>query len=342
MMHSNHHPGENSLPPPEGNTSKKAYHLASLPFCTVCGVLSRVSVALSARQLASCLFVLAWLVFPAASFAWSRQPAPVSPQCPVGNDKAEALFQEGLDYDKGRKGKEVNVYRAAELYEQSLRQGNAKAALMLARDYFRSFSRMPVQIPRVDFHLHLIRHAVGMGCPEAYIFLAEAYQNGWGVKADTQKAWELIRLSAEQGAVSAMVAWGSNLHFAHRFDRTPEGKQKREEGKMWLKKALKMGYGYAGYELARIYSVHEQDAENQIRVLREGARLGNANCLFRLANIYRLGEDGQEKDLQYAGILDAIRARIDLDELPRPVPDFDRLLPPKKVRSYQSHKKETL
>lgn len=298
-----------------------------------CGFLCRMAGRLlSAGFLGGVLFCAGMAPYPA--LAASRQPMVFSPVCPAGGEAGEALFQEAQDYERGRKAVTPDFFRAERLYEEAIRKGNAKAALYLGRMYRQVFAGVPAYSARLQFQVGLFERAIEMGCPDGYWFLAEAYQNGWGVKASMATAWRLVREGAQKGSMAAMLAWGSNLYFENRYDKGEDAQAKRMEAKTWLEGALERGYGAAGYELAMIYRTYEQDPQNAIRVLREGARLGNVDCLYMLAGIYRRGEDGQPKDPAYADVADALRREIDVREAPGPIAHFSRWLPPKEVLPY--------
>lgn len=276
-----------------------------------------------------------WLAaFPL--FAASLQPLVFSAKCPAGGAAGEKLFMAGMDYEYARKGVEQDFFRAERFYQQALDKGSARAALYLGRLYRQSYAGRPFYTPRLHFQTALFEQAISMGCPDGYLFLAEAYQNGWGVKASLSTAWQLVREGAMRGSMAAMTAWGTNLYFENRYEKGAQAQARRSEAKAWLEKALRQGDGRAGYELAMIYRVYEQDPKNAIRVLREGARLGNVDCLSMLAGIYRRGEDGQPKDEAYAQTADALRREIDVREMPRPISRFARRLPQRQVLPYRA------
>lgn len=270
-----------------------------------------------------------------AAHAASRQPMVFSPKCPAGGAAGEALFERAQDYEYARKGVEPDFFEAERLYEKALARGNARAALYLGRLYRQAYGGVAFYSPRLEFQAALFERAIAMGCADGYLFLAEAYQNGWGVKADMAAAWRLVKTGAEKGSMAAMTAWGANLYFENRYEKGEKAAAKRAEAKRWLERALKRGYGDAGHELAVIYRMYEQDPENAIRVLREGARLGNVDCLHMLAGIYRNGEDGQPRDPAYAEAADALRREIDVREMPKPIAGFSQWLPPRKVLPYR-------
>lgn len=274
-------------------------------------------------------------VAPFEAAAGARQPVVLSAVCPGGDAAGERLLEEGLDFEFARKGVDADFFEAQRRFEAAMARGSAKAALALGRLHRQVLTDVPVALARLQFQVALFERAIEMGCPDGFLFLAQAYENGWGVKASTGTAWRLVKEGAERGSPAAMTAWGTNLYFENRYERGEEALAKRLEAKALLEKALKGGYGAAGRELAVIFRTYEQDPGNAIRVLREGARLGDVDCLFELAGIYRRGEDGQPRDPAYADKIDALRRQIDVREMPKPISDFSQWLPPKPVLPYR-------
>ena len=279
-------------------------------------------------------FWLGQAIFPL--YAASLQPLVFSAKCSAGGTAGEELFNVGMDYEYARKGVEQDFFRAERFYQQALDKGSARAALYLGRLYRQSYMGRPFYTPRLRFQAALFEQAISMGCPDGYLFLAEAYQNGWGVKASLSTAWHLVKEGAMRGSMAAMTAWGTNLYFENRYEKGAQAQAYRSEAKAWLEKAMRQGDGRAGYELARIYRVYEQDPKNAVRVLREGARLGNVDCLSMLAEIYRRGADGQPKDEAYAQAADALRREIDVRETPRLISRFAKRLPQRPVLPYRA------
>jgi TPR repeat protein len=261
------------------------------------------------------LFGVAW----DAHAASSSQPITWSPQCPQGSAEAEALYQLGLDYQKSRNGKIQDLTQAAVHFEKAIQGGNAKAALAygLMLRTSKPFGERHVLLPlSVDFY----KLGAAMQCPEGLHMLADAYDNGWGVRRNPKQAVKLVRRAAEMGSLVSMVACAEI---------------EPEKEIYWLEKALDGGYGYAGYPLSLVYFIRMKDAEKGIAVLRRGAALGSSDCLFSLQEIYRNAEYGQEKDPEYAERIYALYESIDEEYEPKPIPDFGVRLPPKPVLPYK-------
>ena len=270
-----------------------------------------------------------------ATAAHAKQGRYVSAECPRGGEAAKAITEQAIDFERGRKGIRADISRAEELFEKALRQGDAAAALNLGLIYRANYSPRPDARARQRFSVAMYRQAIDMGCPEGYQNLADAYENGWGVVRDSEKALEMWRTAADKGGLDAMAGYGDYLVSLAAPIRgnvlQEERRRLRAEGKALMEESLRRGNGHAAGPLSRYYDVYEDDTEAMIRVLREGSRLGSMDALYSLYFIYRGGLSGQPKDEAYADRIYRVRASIDEDVYPRPIPDFDRLVPPRKV-----------
>ena len=275
----------------------------------------------------------------------SQMPA-YSAQCPTGGPEAVTLFELGNDYHYGRlEGRQWDRDKAARYYEEAARLGNARALIELGNLYRANdthFTRVhPKKARHAAHHIYrdlaadLYLGAWEMGCPEGLGYLADDYYSyrrlGWSVHE--QKAVQLLGMAAYAGSLQDMVA-----HGASRWKEASEqGKPELyEEGKAFMERALALGYGYAGVPLSVSYSIKEGNIEDAIRVLRAGAALGSTGCLYHLAEMYRPGSRGvagQKKDEAYAKQVLALKRGIDDNYDPKPIANFDRLLPPKPIRS---------
>lgn len=270
------------------------------------------------------LFCVLPLATAEAAMKPSEQPWPVSAQCPTGSPEAERLFQLAVDYHIARNGMPWDLDKAEKLYEEALEMGNAKAAINLGVLYRLDYNLRPHLAERHKDMLALYEKAVDMGCPEGLTMLAEAYAEGWGVSQNTRKADKLMRQAAEKGSLMSMVNLGRNLY--------DEGEI--AEGKSWMEKALALGCGNAGDELATIYSF-EKDSEKILYYLREGAKLGSENSIIHLFLVYNVGMYGQNKDIAYSNMIDTVKKSFDVKASPKPIPNFDELVPPRPVLPYK-------
>lgn len=260
-----------------------------------------------------------------ASSYTSRQTSKMSPLCPVGSPEAEALHQRARQYRMGTKGKPSNNAKAEALFEEALALGNAKSALQLGQMYLSDYiSRYPEKVRR-QYMIAMYIQALKMGCPDAYVALAECYENGWGVREDMEKTIEMLRLGAEAGSPKAMEFYGVHLM----------GKQDAiEPGRQWLKRSLDAGNGEAAMELASSY-LREKNTEKWISSLRAGAKQGSKACLSSLYMIYLQGEYGQKMNKKHAGCYKKLDEGIDHIDLPKPIPDLDKICPMQPVLPFK-------
>lgn len=209
---------------------------------------------------------------------------------PTGGPEAEALFQKGLSYELSGGGDSYDPDTAKELYIMALNKGSAKAALNLGRQLKH---RATGSRKKADDLGHMVRYfvqAAKMGSPDALYCLHDVCSRGLGVPKDSVKAAKLLESAAHGGSPLGMMRLG--------LDRI--GRDKLNEGKSWLIKALNEGYGDAGYHLASLYYAVERDVDCMIRYLREGAQQGSEKCIRRLVMIYEQGQFGQEVNLPLA------------------------------------------
>ena len=275
---------------------------------------------------------IALMLFCCVAFYQCACPAAMpqtSSDCPDGGAEAEEYFQQGLDHHKARKGKEWDLDKAVEYYEKALALGNAKAALNLGSLYIHDHFGRPDRAGRHEKAVTLFKRAVEMGCPDGYHMLSECSYEGWGMPKSRAMGDKLMRQGAEAGSLRAMANYGAMLYKS----------RKREEGKHWLRRALDLGFGDAGWYLGGVCGATERNAELIIGALREGAGLGSKKCLHALDTIYATGSYGQKRDLAYANEFSKVAATIDTDEAPVPI-DLDRLVPARPVLPYQDSNTE--
>lgn len=242
----------------------------------------------------------------------SSQTSKMSSLCPIGSEEAEALHQTARQHRMGAKGKPANRAKAEAMFEEALAMGNAKSALQLGQMY-RSYS----DGARNRYMIAMYVQALKMGCPDAYIALAQCYENGRGVRQDAGKTIEMLRLGAEAGSPKAMEFYGVYLI---------EKKNETEPGRQWLQRAIDAGNGDAGMELASSY-IREKNTEQWVRALRAGAKQGSKACLSRLESIYLQGDYGQKINKPHAACYRKLYDAIDDIDLPAPITGLDKICP---------------
>ncbi len=255
---------------------------------------------------------------------YSRQGIVMSQQCPTGGEQAEELYQLGRQYRYGH-GVPIDKAQAEKLFKQALAMGNAKAAIQIGQMYMWDFSLLYSEAKREKYMIAMYEQAAKMGCPEAYLSLAECYEKGWGVKADKQQALALLAKAAEMGSPKAMEYYGVIL--------VKNGQV--ENGRKLLERSMALGNGDAGVGIATIYQFYQKDAGGLIEALRAGARLGSKACIQHLTLIYLDGDFGQAEDEAYASRLDELYESMNDFYPPKPIPDFDTQFPPKPILPFK-------
>lgn len=105
----------------------------------------------------------------------------------------------GVHYLTGR-GIEEDVNEARKCYERAVERGNAEAALRLARMYEdNTFGK-----PNMDKCLEYLEKAVKLGSPRAYYLIARQYYYGWNdYPEDNFQAFVYFKKAADAGYIDA-------------------------------------------------------------------------------------------------------------------------------------------
>ena len=275
---------------------------------------------LSLKGILFCLAVCMAVILHAGA-AVSGQPWPFPPACQKGGDEAEALFNEALSYENGILGKQLDAAKARRLYEKSLELGNPKAAITLGtllRTVFANDAETREALLQEANALY--QKAIDMGCPEGYFYLAQSYENGWGVPKDQKKQETLRNKGMEAGSVFSLAACGKGL--------CETGEIKK--GVAFMEKALEQGFSPIAYELSFTY-LSLRDHKKMIETLRKGAKLGFADCLYVLAQAYSDNFFAlQTTDEEYSNCFMKLYKEVYLTGTPKPI-DLDRICPPRHV-----------
>ena len=114
-----------------------------------------------------------------------------------------------------------------------------------------------------------------VGCPHCTGVLARCYINGSGVEKDTEKGFELTRVSAEAGSIQGFYALGmcyySGIGVAQNFI----------EAIHYLKHCASHRHADSVYQLALMVLNGEGCVKKEggaVRLLKLGARLGSVQC----------------------------------------------------------------
>ena len=280
----------------------------------------------------SCKYVLAFVVIAALSFpaaAFGEQVGYLSPQCPRTPEGME-YFARGADFDFGRNGVVSSNSRAEMYYEKALRLGDSAAAMNLGALYQSMGLNKYDELYRHSLAVRFFEQATAMGCPDGYLALADAYSLIFSPLYDEKKSLEYLILAVEQGSITAKGIYGKRL-----CDEAGKDKDaaKRERGIALMEESLKDGNGHVAPDLASAYRIAGR-AEDMVEALRQGCRLGSKKSLFSAHYLYSddwfFKQPKDEKHMRL--ILDLYDSISDYDPI-KPIPDFDKLVPPRPVVS---------
>ena len=256
-----------------------------------------------------------------------RQTWRSSPGCTGGGQEAEELFQLALSYENGIRGMPRDIDKAIKFYEESMNMGNPKAAINLGTIYRTAYASLTYnnsRTERFNYMNAMYEQSIKMGCPDGYYFLALSHAKGWGFRENQRISNEYIMKGVEAGSLPAMADYGLML----------KEQGKLEEAKKWLHMAVEGGFGPAAYKLSTIYW-SGKNYEQYIDLARQGAKLGDVPCLYRLSEIYRKGAYGQIKDEEYSECFYQIYKSIDQAAPPPFIDNLDELCPPRPVIPYK-------
>lgn len=276
-----------------------------------------------AKALLICTLAACLCFAPFSAYAF-QQHTSSSAACPRGSASAQESFETARAYHFSAKGHAWNLPKAEQLYRKALDMGNAEAAIGLGRLHVMECFYTPMSDCRRDKIQGYCEQAIDMGCPEGLLFLAEMYENGWGVKQDIALMEDALVRAVEARSPAAMVRYAELLL---QRGQTALARQQLEQ-------SLALGNGEAGYYLALLHILHNEDPVAYITALRDGARLGSARCLLRLSLQYKYGWYGQSCNLDLAGEYEALYQQIDPFDHPAAVADFDKKFPLHPIQPY--------
>ncbi|MDR3038930.1 MAG: sel1 repeat family protein [Candidatus Adiutrix sp.] len=207
----------------------------------------------------------------------------MAPTCPLGSSEAEEIYQRARKYRYGLGGYKRDKIKAKELLKNAALMGNSKAPLLIGRMYQYDFAEVVKEKDRYKFMHVMYELSAEMGCPDAYVFLAEAYDEGLGVKRDPKKAFEYLKKGVAQGSPKAMEIYAGLMGTDPRAPGLLISSDPKMRGliKEMLFRSMNLGNGDAGIMLFWIYEM-EKDINGMVKSLRDGARLGSKACIYEL------------------------------------------------------------
>ena len=129
--------------------------------------------------------------------------------------------------------------------------------------------------------------------------IALCYLNGIGIKEDTKKGVELIRLLASKDDANALYFYSTMLQYGN-----IEGvNQDKEASEKALNKAVKLGSYFAKTDVglkAFIQAKNVEEKRKALQLVEEGAEDGDIRAMCIMSIIYSRGEEGIEPDMEKA------------------------------------------
>ncbi len=244
------------------------------------------------------------------------------PGCSGGGEEAERLYNLGLDYRNGMRGMPFDIKKAIKCYEEAVQLGSAKAAINLGIVLRQAYVDEPNEQEMLELSVKYFQKAVDMGCPDGYYHWSYVTEKGWGTRTSKLESKKLMEKGVEEGSYACMAGLGMIM----------KAERKQEEAQVWLQRSLDGGYGLAAEPLALLYFA-KGDLEAEVRVLRQGARLGDRMSLARLRVLYK-DETRQPKDLEYAECFSKISKEINPRLAPPMIDDLDERCPPRPIVPY--------
>lgn len=238
--------------------------------------------------------------------------------------EAELLFQRGNDLLQAgtAKGDESYLKEAFTLTLKAAERNHVLAMNNLVVMYLNGNGVQPSDTKAVDWAEKLIRLNVGMG----YYHMGTFLQQGIGVREDRKAALTYFRKAADLGNAQGQLTAGNNLRKAVAQSAPEEKARGFAIGTSMLKCALAQGSGEAGYSLGMHYAIQEEKPSEALIAFQAAAKLGHNQSLFTLAQIFKEGRYGIDKDEARATCYQRLSDESDEDKTKK-FPDLDRTCP---------------
>ena len=202
----------------------------------------------------------------------------------------KAQFALARNYDEGF-GTEKAPVLAAKWYEKAAENGHAKAAAYTGLQY--EWGTGVKKDPEKAFSWYQI--AAEKNDRTGIQLLGEAYMNGVGTEVDYHKALEYFELAGEMGNPRGAFCAAKIQDPVYGVD----GMEDEWAAERWYQKAKELkspeAFFYLGLHHMNGTCGMVELKSSGIRMLEEGARLGNTSCMVYLGQSYLFGKNGCEK-----------------------------------------------
>lgn len=220
---------------------------------------------------------------PAKSLQWLEKAAAAK--------STSAMLDLGAAHLEGRFGCKPDPAEAARWFDRAVENGGCDARSAVAA---RLLSK-PKGVERAqEKALRLLEEAADAGDLDALRTLGLQHGIGGEFGTDVKKALPYLRRAADRGDTAAMVSMALYLHLQFDADRAVM-KKWREESREWLEKAARKDDTDAMMELFTRHARGgdaEKDEKKAVSWLRDAARLKDGKAVYRLAEVYAKGQFG--------------------------------------------------
>ncbi|RIX48282.1 MAG: sel1 repeat family protein [Rhodocyclales bacterium GT-UBC] len=264
---------------------------------------------------------------------------------PTPTPEAEALFQRARDaHNRATAGERLDkplMQQAMDDYRRAAEAGHWKAVRNLAYLHMQGLKDesggKPFLRADSDKTLPYVRKLIDMNVATGYALMASFAAEGWGVRQDDKAAKIYQRRAADLGHVPSQQHLGRV--FLLNFNKLPpkERDQIVEIGRKMLACAVRQGNREAALDLATEYKV-DDNYPYALFYYHQGAKMGDATCLYALEDWFAKGENGYAPDPKRAKLYHDYAKRAgkigagrfpDLDkEIPLPPPPKGGAYPP--------------
>ena len=270
-----------------------------------------------------------------------------TPKVQAGMERqAQSLREQGMALSSpGQWPDERNFPEAVKRWQQAANLGDWKAAMMLVSVY-----RFGAGVNSDKGHFHVppaapeqvlqrIEALMRDNVPDAFFEMGNAYDHGYGVPRDADRAWAFWQLAADMGSPYAQTAIGKALNYG-------EGAQALKGGRAWANDriaiqmfecATAQGHAPAAYELGldlyvdafnKTAAEARAQYERALRILHDGVKWGSERAANSLFAAFDIGKPlvghiiDKARAERYSALGDALYFNPDLR-----FPNLDKVLP---------------
>jgi TPR repeat protein len=274
--------------------------------------------------------------------------AQATTNAPVLSPAGQELFEEGMAITSPALWpNERNWPRAMQVWEQAMKLGHWKAALMwiqtakTGNGLNSEKGQFQVAAQNPELVVKLVEQLMQQNVADAFYLMGDFHSAGYGVKRDVGRAWAFWELAADKGSPRAQTQIANALGLGRHDMEKPDVAEWANQKVMFqmLECAYAQGYGKAGYELGAWLNINAQtddlDGEKKQaqfararKVLHDATKFGSEDAANSLAVAFSGGRPlvmnakDPARAKRYSLLGDALFNNPDLR-----FPNLDKVLP---------------